>query len=102
MPAPVRLVAYRYAWFDRNHTELLTYHWHPGPEFAGPDHPHVHVSAALRPALPNGGRAVLPLDKLHLATGPVPLAAFVRTLIEEFGARPRTVDRRERLEKGDG
>ncbi len=98
--APVALVVYRYALLDRNRTELLTYHWHPGDDFFGPDHPHLHVSAALRPALPNGDRAVLPLDKLHLATGPVPLAAVVRMLVEEFGVRPLADDWRDRLDRG--
>ena len=96
----VESTAYAYALRDRNGIELLAYHWHPDSGFAGPDHPHLHVSAALRPALPNGDRAVLPLDKLHLATGPVSLAAFVRTLIEEFGARPLAADWQERLATG--
>jgi len=98
--APRRVVAaaYTYALRDRNGTELLAYHWHPGDDFLGPDDPHVHVSAALRPALPNGDRAVLPLDMLHLATGAVSLTAFVRMLIEEFGARPLADDWRDRLD----
>lgn len=99
--AEVGVVAYVYGLLDRNETELLAYHWHPGGEFAGPDPPHLHVSVALRPAVPSGDRALLPLDKLHLATGGVSLAAFVRMLIEEFGVRPLPADWRERLADPD-
>ena len=87
-----RGIAYEYALLDRNGTELPAHHWHTSDRFAGPDHPHVHVSAALRPARPNGDRAGLPLDKLHLAIGLVSLAAFVRVLVEEFGVRPLAAD----------
>jgi hypothetical protein len=38
---------YQYRLLDREERELLVYHWQPGDAFAGPDHPHVHVSAAL-------------------------------------------------------
>jgi len=94
--------AYSYALHDRGGTELLVYHKHVAWGTAERRSPHVHVSAALRPARPNGDRAVLPLDKLHLATGAVSLTAFVRMLIEEFGARPLADDWRERLERDAG
>ncbi len=93
--------AYSYALLDRGGSELLVYHHHVETDAQRERFPHLHVSAALRPALPNGDRALLPLDKLHLATGPVPLAAFIRTLIEEFGARPLAADWRERLGGSD-
>jgi hypothetical protein len=35
---------------DRNGTELLAFHHHPGSAASAPAFPHVHVSAALRPA----------------------------------------------------
>ena len=89
--------SYAYALLDRNETELLAYHWHPGSRFAAPPHPHLHVSAALRPAAPDGSRGVLPLDKVHLPTGPVPLAAFARMLVEEFSVEPRVADWAARL-----
>jgi hypothetical protein len=97
----VTVDAYSYALHDRGGTELLVYHKHLSRGTDDWRHPHVHVSAALRPALPNGDRAVLPLDKLHLVTGSVPLAAFVRMLIEEFGVRPLADDWRERLVGGE-
>jgi hypothetical protein len=36
---------YEYRLLDRDERELLVYHWQPGEDFLGPDHPHVHVSA---------------------------------------------------------
>ncbi len=92
-----RVSGYAVAFNDRLGIELLAWHWHPGADFAGPDHPHVHVSAALRPSLAAGERAVIPIDKLHLPTGPVALAAVVRMLVEEFGVQPIANDWRERL-----
>jgi len=77
--------------------ELLAWHWHPTPEFPAPVDPHVHVSASLRIVGPGGERGLLPLDKRHLPTGMVSLAAFVRMLIEEFGVEPLARDWRARL-----
>ena len=91
------LAGYAFALLDRAGTELLAYHWHPNSRWGSPSFPHLHVSAALRPAAPDGSRGVLPLDKLHLPTGPVPLAAFARALVEEFGAEPRAADWAARL-----
>lgn len=92
-----RVSAYALSFSDRSGIELLAWHWHPGTDFPGPDYPHLHVSAALRPSLAAGERAVLPLDKLHLPTGHVTLAAVVRMLVEEFGVQPVAADWRERL-----
>ncbi len=91
------VTSYQIAFRDRLDAELLAWHWQPGPDFAGPDHPHMHVSAALRPSLAAGERAVVPIDKVHLPTGLVPLSAIVRALVEEFGVQPLTIDWRERL-----
>jgi len=96
----IRTIAYTHVLLDRNGTEVLAFRWQPGPTYAGPDHPHAHVSAPVRFPDARGNAVHVELDKLHLATGPVPLAAFVRTLIEEFGARPLATDWRQRLEQG--
>ena len=93
----VLLLGYELALVDRGETELLVYHWHPESTTSSRVDPHLHVSAALRPAAADGSRGVLPLDKLHLPTGPVPLAAFARALVEEFGAEPRAADWAARL-----
>ena len=93
----VLLLGYELALVDRGETELLVYHWHPESTTSPRVDPHLHVSAALRPAAADGSRGVLPLDKLHLPTGPVPLAAFARALVEEFGVEPRAADWATRL-----
>lgn len=89
--------SYQISLLDRNGREVLAWHWQPGLEFAGPDHPHLHVSAAV--GFPNalGESAKVDLDKLHLPTGPVSLADVVRMLVEEFGVQPLMADWRERL-----
>jgi hypothetical protein len=96
-PQAVRTASYLYALHDRRGVELLAWHWQPGPRFLGPDHPHLHVSASLRPWANDAERGLFPLDKIHLPTGPVALAAVVRTLVDEFGVRPLLPDWRERL-----
>jgi hypothetical protein len=92
-----KVTGYLIGFHDRAGVELLAWHWQPGPAASGPDHPHLHVSAALRPALSSGDRAVVPLDKMHLPTGVVSLAGVVRMLIEEFGVQPAAADWRQRL-----
>lgn len=82
---------------DRDEREVLAWHWQPGEEYAGPDHPHLHVSAAVHFPDARGHRTLLDLDKLHLPTGMVSLAAVVRTLIDEFGVQPAVADWRARL-----
>lgn len=96
-PVGVSTRSYQIALLDRNEREVLAWHWQPGPALAGPDHPHVHVSAAARFPDAAGQPAAVDLDKLHLPTGPVSLAAVVRMLVEEFGVHPRVADWRERL-----
>ena len=60
---------YEYRLLDRQQRELLVYHWQPGPRYAGPDHPHLHVSASLRAATSAVDEREIDLDKLHLPTG---------------------------------
>lgn len=92
-------LAYSFRLVDRLERELLTYHWMPGPLFLGPDHPHLHVSAALEVQADALTRSTIPLDKLHLPTGQVSIAAFVRMLITELGIEPRRDDWRATLDR---
>ncbi len=89
--------SYRIALLDRAEREVLAWHWQPGPEFAGPDYPHLQVSAAVGFPDARGHRTMVDLDKVHLPTGPVSLAGVVRMLVEEFGVQPVVADWRERL-----
>ena len=84
--------SYKCRLLDRFERELLVYHWQPGPRFAGPDHPHLHVSASLRASTSAVEERAIDLDKLHLPTGQVPLASVVRSLITEFGVEPQRRD----------
>ena len=88
---------YAYSLLDRQGVELLAWHFHPDSGLSPASAPHLHVSASLRPADASGGRGMIPLDKRHLPTGVVPLAAFVRMLIEEFGVEPLALDWQARL-----
>lgn len=88
---------YQYRLLDHDERELLVYHWQPGDEFLGPDHPHVHVSAALSARV--NALEVEPIDLAgrHLTTGRVSLEAVIRMLIEDFGVAPQRADWRDTL-----
>ena len=88
---------YQYRLLDRPERELLVYHWQPGDAFLGPDHPHVHVSAALSAQGAAGETETIDLDGRHLATARVSLEAVIRMLIEEFGVAPQRSDWRGTL-----
>jgi hypothetical protein len=90
---------YQYRLLDSEERELLVYHWQPGDAFAGPDHPHAHVSAALSARISAAETETIDLDGRHVATGRVSLEAFVRMLIEEFGVAPQRSDWRQSLER---
>jgi hypothetical protein len=92
---------YEYRLVDHNWRELLVYHWQPGATFLGPDYPHVHISASLDAQVDAVSRREIGLDKLHLITGRVSLAAFARMLITEFGIAPLRHDWRETLDQAD-
>ena len=104
-PGPVRwqpkTIMYEYRLLDRDERELLVYHWQPGPDFLGPDHPHLHVSASLHAQVDAVTRQEIALDKLHLPTGQVTIAAIVRFLITEFGIAPLRDDWHEILTRAD-
>lgn len=87
----VSTTAYQYRVVDLRHRELLVWHWQPGDAFSGPDHPHIHVAAALTAAVGTQETAAvrsIPLDNLHIATGRVSLEGVVRTLIDDFAILP--------------
>jgi hypothetical protein len=92
-----RMYEYRLLAYDQ--AELLVHHWQPGPDFAGPDHPHVHVSAALRLRWDHRREDAVDLDANHLATGRLSLEAVVRLLITEFGVAPQRSDWRDTLDR---
>jgi hypothetical protein len=92
---------YEYRLLDHDHEELLVYHWQPGPDYAGPDHPHLHVSAALNAQVDATTHRGIDLDKLHLATGRVTLPAVIRMLIAEFTVAPHRHDWREALDRAE-
>lgn len=100
-PGRILVVAYEYRLLDHDRRELLVYHWQPGPEFSGPDHPHLHVSASLAAQVTATTRRTIPLDKLHLATECVTFGAVIRMLIEELGVSPIRRDWRRRLTRAD-
>lgn len=97
----VAIRTYQYRLLDHDHRELLVYHWQPGPDFQGPDHPHLHVSAALDAQVDAATRREIGLDKLHVATGQVTLAAIVGTLIADFGIAPLRDDWRATLDRSE-
>jgi hypothetical protein len=71
---------------------LLAYHWEPGLGYRGPDTPHIHISASLDAKVDALSRRQIDLDKLHVVTGYVSIAAMIRMLITEFGVAPRRND----------
>jgi hypothetical protein len=93
---------YQYRLLDSDERELLVYHWQPGEAYRGPDDPHLHVSAPLVAQINALERRTIDLDKHHLATAKVSLAAFVRMLITEFQVAPRRPDWAESLARTDG
>lgn len=90
---------YEYRLLDHLHQELLTYHWQPGPDFEGPDHPHLHVSTEPNVQVDALTRRGIDLDKLHVATSRVSLEAIIRMLITEFRVAPQRHDWRETLDR---
>lgn len=95
------ILTYSFRLLDRHERELLVYHWMPGPLFLGPDHPHLHVSAALTAQVSATRTREIDLDRLHLPTGQVTVAAFVRMLIAEFDVAPLRDDWAATLDRLD-
>jgi hypothetical protein len=86
----VDLAGYIYRILDRGGREVIAYHWHP--ESAGPAFPHLHLSGRLPPVDLGPDVAPAAIADMHLPTGHVTLAAFVRLLIAEFGIEPLRAD----------
>ncbi len=95
----IKVQMYQYSLLDRNHRELLVYHWQP--KSAGPDYPHLHVSASVDAQFDAITRHRIDLDKRHSATGQVTLKAFIRMLITEFQIKPLRSDWEARLKASD-
>ena len=94
---------YEYRILDQQETELLVWHWQPGDEWFGPDHPHIHVSATLQARMRDGEELrAFDLDKIHVPTGRVLLEAVVRMLINEFNIRPARANWEAILERSEG
>ena len=91
---------YAYTLLDHAGRELLAFHWHPGGR-SPVAFPHLHVSAALRSTTPSGAAAVLPLDKVHVPTGHLSVAAAIRLLVAELGVTALTTDWPNRLDRAD-
>jgi hypothetical protein len=92
---------YQYRLLDHDQRELLVYHWQPGPDFAGPDHPHLHVSAALTVHPDAVTRRRLSLDKIHLVTGQVWPPSVIRMVITELGVAPQRPDWSDVLDRAE-
>jgi hypothetical protein len=86
-----QITAYSHALRDLDDNEIVAYHWHPAG-VSSVRHPHLHLSSQIRPIDLGRNQASLPLADMHLATGVVPLAHFVRMLIEEFDVEPLRED----------
>ncbi len=92
---------YEFRLLDQSERELLVYHWQPEPGQRGPDHPHVHVSAAWHARINAVTTRAYDLDKRHLVTGHVSLAMIVRMLIEEFDIASLRPDWQRLLNRAD-
>jgi hypothetical protein len=94
----IAMVSYEYRIFDMLNTELMVYHWQPGPAFLGPDHPHIHVSSSISVHIDRlGNHRTVDLDKLHIPTASVGLTSIMQFLVEELDVRPRYRDWQARL-----
>ena len=93
--------AYEYRILDSLERELLVFHWQPLPIARGPDFPHLHVSATVVAQTSATMSQRHALDKRHVPTGHVSLAAVVRLLIAEFGIAYRHRNWTSRLKRAE-
>jgi hypothetical protein len=89
----IESAAYMYTLFDSEMTEILGYHWHPISRSVVATS-HLHLQAGARIGLRG-------LKGVHLPTGHVTLAQFIRCLIEELGVEPRRTDWNAVLERAE-
>lgn len=92
--------AYEYRLLDTLERELLVFHWQPDAASRGPGFPHLHVSATLEAQTGAGSRRFA-LDKRHVPTGRVSLAAVIQLLIAEFGIAYRHRNWASRLQRAE-
>jgi hypothetical protein len=80
------IVGYWYTLSSSDDRELIAFHWTPDAAPPQRPFPHVHMGSALtgRSHIAGGD-----LNKLHIPTGLITVAAFVRFLIEELEVRVR-------------
>lgn len=96
--ARVTTRSYEYYLHDSQGAELLAFHWAPGPDFPGPDHPHLHVTAPLTIATNrDGDTRMRRLDRMHIPTGRISLESVIRLLIDEFSIEPLSPNWSQRL-----
>ncbi len=97
-PRTFRPVAsgYRYTIEDRNHREVLTFHWHPGQRSHEQD-PLLHVGSGVIDS--GAGDLGKTFSSLHIPTERVALARIVRMLITEFQVVPNRQDWERVLER---
>ena len=93
--------AYEYRILDGLEQELLVFHWQPDAISRGPDFPHLHVSATLVARSPSDYSRRVSLEKRHVPTGHVSLAAVIRLLIAEFGIAYRHRNWASRLHRAE-
>lgn len=97
----VRTRAYEYRILDGLEQELLVFHWQPNALGGGPDYPHLHVSATVEARSASSASQRFSLEKRHVPTGRVSLAAIVRLLIAEFGIAYRHRNWSSRLQRAE-
>jgi hypothetical protein len=85
-----RPASYLHHVYDRDGREIVAFHWHP--ERRGYDAPHAHFRQLNDP---------IPMGKVHVPTGWIPLPTVVRFLIEELDVEPLRPDWREVLEEAE-
>ena len=87
----VETVGYEYKFDDRDHHEIVAYHWHP-TGISAVTFPHLHVDT-------RGWR--FELSKAHFPTGRVTLAEVVRFAIADLGVEPLRPDWQTILDRAD-
>jgi hypothetical protein len=84
--------AYFYQLREREGSEIIAFHWHPGRRNQ-PSFPHLHVTSQVG--------TVEIAAKRHVPTGRVSIEAVVRFLIQELHARPLRRDWAQVLDDGE-
>ena len=82
-----QVVGYWYTLYTADEREVIAYHW--TPEVSGNQRafPHLHVGSVVAASSRVAGNT---FNKLHIPTGVVSVAAFVRFAVEELGVEARS------------